>query len=834
MSDSNKIKIQSILSDLFNKHRYIFWYDTDGAMEEFVSSICIEGVEVLILDGNAFGIKYKMLCNEEQPERGYLIYSKSEKPKNEENWLLDFQEEGTIFAADISSIYAAECNIPFELKVSVIEKHIEFFKQGKNRIKCAQLINQRMTASDIVNVLLTITTGCSLPNYEQITYILAKECINEESTVFDKLKKYNLDGYYWTMVKEAFGYDKAQDVKSLIIVLFKDELHSVLHQGKLTNEAHIFMRDWRDSRQYGETYKKWAEHLEAELNIMEEIKSEPLDKLVLAETFPCVDKVIAQHLQKEIYNETITTEKVEAIVDSRRNKLFSDTAQHTILSLLEARRLFEETEKKTKEMCMDTIKNGFDSYTKDLYSIDYHYRHYFREANLAESNNLLANITQKVERIYTNIFLLELTKRWQPLVDTMDTWKIENVYSQQNFFNVYVRPFNTKNKRLFVIISDALRYETMIELQHRIDMEKRMECTMKPPMLGVLPSYTQLGMAALLPHRELSYDKQFDEVFADSKSTKGTDNRSKVLQSAVPKSIAIKADDILSIPNGKTWVKDYDLVYIYSNTIDKVGDSLSTEKNVFKATEDEMDKIVRVIKYIRDANGSNILITSDHGYIYQNETLDESDFTEFKAQGGTCYIENRRFVIGEELWEGNGVKTWKSEQVGIKSGVDIQICKGINRIRKQGSGTRFIHGGSMPQEVVIPVLHVNIKKNENINIVDVDILGKQSNITTANLSVKFYQVETATDKTKGITLRLGFYDSNNDSISDSVVLTFDSASNDSLSREQKHTFKFKNTISKLNGQDVFLRMERQVENTNEYAIYKEEVYKVKVMFEAEW
>ena len=90
MSDSNKIKIQNILSDLFNKHRYIFWYDTDGAMEEFVSTICIEGVEVLILDGNPFGIKYKMLCGEPQPERGYLIYSKSEKPTNEDNWLLDF------------------------------------------------------------------------------------------------------------------------------------------------------------------------------------------------------------------------------------------------------------------------------------------------------------------------------------------------------------------------------------------------------------------------------------------------------------------------------------------------------------------------------------------------------------------------------------------------------------------------------------------------------------------------------------------------------------------------------------------------------------------------
>ena len=162
---------------------------------------------------------------------------------------------------------------------------------------------------------------------------------------------------------------------------------------------------------------------------------------------------------------------------------------------------------------------------------------------------------------------------------------------------------------------------------------------------------------------------------------------------------------------------------------------MATEKNVFKATEDEMDKLIRVVRYIRDANGANIFITADHGYIYQNETLDESDFTDFKAQGGTCFIENRRFVIGTGLWEGNGAKSWKSEQVGIKAGVDIQICKGINRIRKQGSGSRFIHGGSMPQEIVIPVLHVNIKKTKDVSNVDVDILGKQSNITTASLSV---------------------------------------------------------------------------------------------------
>lgn len=360
-----------------------------------------------------------------------------------------------------------------------------------------------------------------------------------------------------------------------------------------------------------------------------------------------------------------------------------------------------------------------------------------------------------------------------------------------------------------------------------------METTMKPAMLCVQPSYTQLGMAALLPHRVLSYEKQSAEVFADGVSTQGTANRTKILQTAVPKSTAIKAEEFLTECN-KDWVKDYDLVYIYSNTIDKVGDALATETQVFKATEDEMDKIVRIVKAIRDANGYNILITADHGYIYQNETLDETDFTDFKAQGGTCFIENRRFVIGTGLWDGNGAKTWKSEDVGVKAGVDIQICKGINRIRKQGSGTRFVHGGSMPQEVAVPVLHVNVKKKTDVKSVDVDILGKQSRITQMSQSVKFYQTEEATDKVKGMTLRLGFYTSGGEIISDSVTLTFDSTSADSQQREQKHTFKFKNVISKLNGQTVTLRMERQVDNTTQFAPYREEEYKVSVMFEAEW
>ena len=48
---------------------------------------------------------------------------------------------------------------------------------------------------------------------------------------------------------------------------------------------------------------------------MQQIKGVPIERLVRIETFPCVDKVIAQYLRKEVKNGTITTENVEAFGD---------------------------------------------------------------------------------------------------------------------------------------------------------------------------------------------------------------------------------------------------------------------------------------------------------------------------------------------------------------------------------------------------------------------------------------------------------------------------------------------------------------------------------------
>lgn len=132
------------------------------------------------------------------------------------------------------------------------------------------------------------------------------------------------------------------------------------------------------------------------------------------------------------------------------------------------------------------------------------------------------------------------------------------------------------------------------------------------------------------------------------------------------------------------------------------------------------------------------------------------------------------------------------------------------------------------------MLHVNIQKKQDVSQVDVDILNQRSRLTTNNQTISFYQSEVVSEKVKGLTLKMGFYDPNGNLISDSVIMVFDSQSNDSTQREQKHIFMFKNELSKLNGLEVVLRMEKKLPDSEQFALYKEAAYKVSVMFQAEF
>lgn len=67
---------------------------------------------------------------------------------------------------------------------------------------------------------------------------------------------------------------------------------------------------------------------------------------------------------------------------------------------------------------------------------------------------------------------------------------------------------------------------------------------------------------------------------------------------------------------------------------------------MFGAAEETLEELLRVIKKLANANASNIVVTADHGFIYQHHPLQDSDFLSSEPSGDEIRNTDRRFVFG--------------------------------------------------------------------------------------------------------------------------------------------------------------------------------------------
>jgi len=383
-----------------------------------------------------------------------------------------------------------------------------------------------------------------------------------------------------------------------------------------------------------------------------------------------------------------------------------------------------------------------------------------------------------------------------------------------------------------------MRYEIGDELLSLIRQEDRYSAELEPA-LSMLPSYTQLGMAALLPNKELSIaDNDTGTVLVDGQSSQGTANRIKILSSvASTRSTACKADELMAMKGDdcRAFVRDHDVIYIYHNRIDATGDKRDTEERVFEAVEDSLQDLIRLIKKLTSANASNLLVTADHGFIYQNRAIEESDFSGIDAEGNQILYRDRRFVLGKGLKESTSLHGFTSDRLGLVGEMEVQIPKSINRLRQKGSGSRFVHGGASLQEVVVPVIKINKKRQSDVTAVDVDILrGASSVITSGQLAVTLYQAGPVTDKIQPRVLRAGIYTEAGDLISDSHDLTFDLNSDNPRERELQVRFVLTRQADEANGQEVILRLEEKHAGTSHYKEYKSLRYMMRRSFTSDF
>lgn len=100
-------------------------------------------------------------------------------------------------------------------------------------------------------------------------------------------------------------------------------------------------------------------------------------------------------------------------------------------------------------------------------------------------------------------------------------------------------------------------------------------------------------MAALLPGNRLSVDDSMN-VLVDGQLTRSTADRNAVLNRE-KNSAAVQYTELLSMKKAerRELISGKDVVYIYHNAIDAIGDKLPTESKVFDACETAMQELSR-------------------------------------------------------------------------------------------------------------------------------------------------------------------------------------------------------------------------------------------------
>jgi uncharacterized protein (TIGR02687 family) len=798
-------------------HRIVFWYDAACDLRSAYEAVDIPGVTKVEIANNEFGLKYRMLRLE--PKARFLVYKEAPEPPMEENWLLDVQLATAVFRADQVAIWLAELGIPARFEAAV-RNHAEFYRSAKRLARLAEMERERasQTEQEVRRKMLAVCAEAD-GDLDTVIEALLGELAEERDDALRLIERVGLTEFLWKEVGLRYGYASANpDFQDFAITLFASAWGRAMGEAAaLNSEAALMFRRWSASRRWAEAFGTLSGAYQDVLKIRDDVQPRDFRSLMPHDHFEEIDRRIILAIVDGLAKQSLAAGDVLKWVRERRQShwygAYADVYQ-AIGYATEFQQALAEA-----DLTMTSVSDGVKRYAASWFRLDQLYRKFIYHMQQSGQAGLLSALYEAVENRYTTNFVLKLNDAWQDHVTKLTDWAVPGFPRQMDFYKDQAAEFRRKDQKVVVIISDALRYEVAEEALREIRKLNRFDAELKP-MIAALPSYTQLGMAALLPHRSLAFRDDSELVMLDGESTVGAAAREKALVAgrAGDRARVLAAKDFMNLgaAEGKNLFRDHDILYLYHNQIDATGDKLVSEEFVPAAAETAIEDLVKLVKKLTSANFSNILITADHGFLWQHRELDESGFALAEPEGDII-TRNRRFVIGRGLSAGAGMKKFTAAALGLSGDQDVLIPNSISRLRVKGSGSRYVHGGASFQEIVLPILRVGKQRKEDVGQVAVQIIPPgRAQITTGQIQINLYQVEPVTEKRQPRQVTASIFASDGVLLSDEVELNFDFTSDNPREREMPRSFLLTRSADAYNNQAVFLKLRSRIGKTSHF------------------
>jgi uncharacterized protein (TIGR02687 family) len=820
-------KIASALDYHFDKHRVVFWYDDGGKLKDVYEAYTVpEDGEKAEIDNNEFKLKHRML--KEKPEKKFLVYSYSSKPQDEGNWLLDLNLANFVFASNEAAMVQQELEVPDSL-LPLIREHLPYFKNVHDRLTPLRstLRPNMETEETLLLAMMAVLCGNTRESRERkkdfteiILYVFLDTLIGKNPSVWAEIEKYALHEVFWKNVKTEFGYSAdTPTIEGFACYLFQTVFDFQLGRIQSGQARYMFttVDTWRKHQDYKQDVQELLDKMEKELNIAHEVETiGNIDDLVRLDIFKEVDRQIFSRLLEGILHDKIESSRALEVIERRRETYWykSGNSDRLIFHYRTLYYYLRFTEKLlSTSLTFSSVDEGWRRYREEYYELDGDYRRFLFTCYESESTTLFSGLLDKINDRYTEAYLQPLADAWQQALDGETEKMILDTHRMSLFFRKHMEQYLRKDRSVFLIVSDGFRYELGIELTGRLRRMNRF--TVETAALAApVPTYTQLGMACLLPHETITIGEDGNSVLADGMSTAGLENRQKVLQKWLDdnydgkKARAVRADTFMDMPRTEQndFIRGIDIVVLYSSGVDAIGDDPKTELRLPRAADDEIRNLETICSHIgNNLSRTHIIITADHGFLYRYREVPETEMSRIERSDGEIRRDHR-FIFAEQPLAHPSADILGENEVEWTAPFQLQCARGLTRIRRPGGGTRYVHGGRMPQELCVPLLLIRKTRIDDVERVDVAVLDRQNQITTGQVNVSFFQENPVEEKRPARELDAVFEGDDGTEISNTARLIFDSEEKNEQNRSRNVSFVFTKAADGCNGKYISLKL----------------------------
>jgi len=775
--------IEKLIKKQIEEHGIVVWYDPDGCYRSMISEINWTNVPLIKYEGSYYDVRFKAEQYFESIDRHkILIYLNTKRDTN--NFpLIELEKAGCI----IEPYGPVERNT--NLTVAVKEALSGKISEELIRDICEKIEDKTIAIDEIEKIVenaksidtaaLSIIFNTNEPQLIILNF-LANQSL-DQSIQERKLEKELSKLMVMCLgikVKTSFSLEQLRDkiIETIFMVDFIDSLKDGPVKEKykgldLPNKENYIssikgiVNLWRDRSDIVEEYIRESEKIQKIYDITRETFA-PKD-IIDVQTFSVVDTILINTCLSEVDNKNLPS--IQEIIVKRRNAFWANKeAEHSLIWVIIEYcinlRLFIQKaleDIKQKELSLSELMDLYiGSNHEGWFLIDKNYR--LLESKFAEFDigsvfdDKLEKFVAKIRDEYSRFLNVQsecvsLRLSSSKMADT------EKILKQKDILKRVVLPILQNKKKCAYFLVDAFRYEMGEELFESLENYEQKNIS---PAIAAIPTLTPFGMLSLLQYSNEAIDiKGINGKIMLEINDNKVNNRSerlKFIEERMPNSIeTFKLDDVIKPKKSvRERIKKADILIITSQEIDSLcesGESLLARQVMSQI----ILNLKRAIYHLLEIGIEEFVISADHGYLLGNEIGKE---LKIDSPNGETYGLHKRVWLGKGGNNPENTVRFKAYDFSYRSELDFVFPRGIAIFKTTGSENDYFHGGLSLQEMVIPVISIQMKPSSKqkkiskeefvINLAKESITNRIFTITVLYKAEELLFAEMSADKRK--------------------------------------------------------------------------------------